>query len=241
MWEMCDNSHGNFFDYSGEMTRYGYLEIYTKIAKVMLPPADFVEVEIRAEAELDWKEDTEGRGADSDMRDVMSYSLFYESLFQLADIWSTSIHVSEYKFQLTRMLGAMTDAEGTCPSRSWKSTENIIPNQCWKRVQEYLKLEAAKEIHVGNTRVVLKPDARPRSPAPKPAHFDLESTTSLSENKDSTTSLSENKDSTTSLSENKDSTKRRTLVDFDKKAKQRRQANMLTFSQIAYLVSICLS
>lgn len=59
-----------------------------------------------------------------------------------------------------------------------------------------LKLEATKEIHVGNTRVVLKPDARPRSSAPKTAHFDLESTTSLSENKDSTTSLSENKDST---------------------------------------------
>ena len=47
-----DNSHGNFFDYSGEMTRYGYLEIYIKIAKVMLPLGDFVEVEIQVEVEL---------------------------------------------------------------------------------------------------------------------------------------------------------------------------------------------
>ena len=32
--QMCDNTHGNFFDFNGEMTRYGYLEVYTRIAKV---------------------------------------------------------------------------------------------------------------------------------------------------------------------------------------------------------------
>ena len=33
------------------------------------------QVELRAEAEVDWIEDTAGRDADSEIRDTMSYSL----------------------------------------------------------------------------------------------------------------------------------------------------------------------
>ena len=32
--QLCDNLQGNYFDYTGEMTKTGYIEVYTRIAKV---------------------------------------------------------------------------------------------------------------------------------------------------------------------------------------------------------------
>ena len=94
MFQRCDSEHGNFFDYTGEMTRTGYLEVNTRVAKVnsqhanvyssgqlqmtfqvILRREDFAVPEVRANAEGDWKEDTKMRDTESCMRDTMSYSL----------------------------------------------------------------------------------------------------------------------------------------------------------------------
>ena len=110
------------------------------------------------------------RDAESAIRDTMSYSLFYDSVFQLAAEVAELLDVNEYVNVLTGMLEALVDAGSDCPSHSWRSQNTKASSKAyWERVRDYLKLEAAKEAF--RDRRPRTSNSHCRSPAPESAQI----------------------------------------------------------------------
>ncbi|OQR99025.1 hypothetical protein ACHHYP_07482 [Achlya hypogyna] len=79
-----------------------YCDVFVKFFKALVPPQEFAVAEARKIVEKDWARDV---GAASE---VMTKAMFYRSLFEVADIWTTDIGVDEYVAFLTKLFERVT-------------------------------------------------------------------------------------------------------------------------------------
>ncbi|EQC36767.1 hypothetical protein SDRG_05602 [Saprolegnia diclina VS20] len=79
-----------------------YCDVFVKLFKALVPPQEFAVAEARKIVEKDWARDV---GAASE---AMSKAMFYRSLFEVADIWTTEIGVDEYVTFLTKLFERVT-------------------------------------------------------------------------------------------------------------------------------------
>ncbi|OQS04898.1 sporangia induced hypothetical protein [Thraustotheca clavata] len=79
-----------------------YCDVFVKFFKALVPPQEFAVAEARKIVEKDWARDI---GATSE---TMSKAMFYRSLFEVADIWTTDIGIDEYVMFLTKLFDRVT-------------------------------------------------------------------------------------------------------------------------------------
>jgi hypothetical protein len=93
-WEIFDD------DDSGSMSHGEYIALNKLLHKALLP--DVSEEEAEASAQTDWAEDSKGE-------EHMPFEAFFESMFQLADIWCEEICSEEYEAFLANLLNLVAE------------------------------------------------------------------------------------------------------------------------------------
>uniref|UniRef100_K3X5K8 Uncharacterized protein n=1 Tax=Globisporangium ultimum (strain ATCC 200006 / CBS 805.95 / DAOM BR144) TaxID=431595 RepID=K3X5K8_GLOUD len=78
-----------------------YIDVFMKFYKALVAPHEFSIGEARKIVERDWARDVGGC-------DVMSKALFFRSLFEVADIWTTGISAEEYSSFLKKLFDRVT-------------------------------------------------------------------------------------------------------------------------------------
>ena len=91
------------------MTREHYIEVYSRISAGLLPPPKkgqkVDDAEARRQAEEAWEQDTSG--------DVLEFERgqFFDSLFELCDLWARGVKAQEYTSFLRQILESVVGAE----------------------------------------------------------------------------------------------------------------------------------
>lgn len=83
----------------GRIEKGPYCDLCLRFSKLLIP--DFSKEEISAVVEEDWLNDSEGEGS-------LSYSQFYNALFQLADVWTEEISPAGYSEFLMKIYRRIT-------------------------------------------------------------------------------------------------------------------------------------
>ena len=83
----------------GRIDKQNYVDLILRFSKLLIP--DFSKEEILAVVEEDWANDSEGA-------DSLSYSQFYNALFQLCDVWTEDISASGYSEFLMKIYRRIT-------------------------------------------------------------------------------------------------------------------------------------
>ena len=86
-------------DENGEIVKEEYLRVHVKLAMTLIP--DITEEEAMQAGEEDWEEDVKGAT-------TMTKECLYDCLFQLVDMWCTSIDGAEYAAFLRKLFRRVT-------------------------------------------------------------------------------------------------------------------------------------
>lgn len=121
MWWTTAQRSSSAGSSSFELGKQGYIAMSRKIQKSML--SDYEEAEAMRVAEEDWLSDA--RGASSLGREA-----FYDSLFELADLWTNSVEAEDYADFLLGLFGCITEGSSNLDITHgtdfvWKSDEAI--------------------------------------------------------------------------------------------------------------------
>lgn len=97
-WQLLDK------DSDGKLTEQGYSDLYVRICKVIRPTFELEQAQ--KEVSVDFKRDA--RGAKS-----LTYEVFFDSMFELVDIWTVDIRSKSYTTFLHHLFIRMTIANRT--------------------------------------------------------------------------------------------------------------------------------
>ena len=120
-WVTAQRSVTGSSDTSFELDQAGYMAMSRKIQKSML--TDYEEAEATRVAEEDWLSDTCGASS-------LSREAFYDSLFELADLWTNSVEAEDYAAFLLGLFGCITEGSNDLDITHgaefvWKADEAI--------------------------------------------------------------------------------------------------------------------
>lgn len=124
-WHVLDLTKDN----SGHICLIDFLVMNIKIQKALMPCLRINNAV--PSAVKDWKNDCKG--------DSMSETEFFESFFEMADLWCATVDYYEYVFFLVSLLNSITkahDSAGGC--RRWRCDQDISHDN-FKRAVEQLK------------------------------------------------------------------------------------------------------
>ena len=100
-WELLNKNN------EGRIEKAPYCDLCLRFSKLLIP--DFSKEEILAVVEEDWINDSEGEGS-------LSYSQFYNALFQLADVWTEEISPAGYSDFLMKIYRRITCKKTLLPN-----------------------------------------------------------------------------------------------------------------------------
>ncbi|KAL1527514.1 hypothetical protein AB1Y20_008904 [Prymnesium parvum] len=122
-------------DAHGKITKEEYLHVHTKYCLVLIP--DISPADARAAGEEDWAGDADGH-------ETMSQKQLFKCLFELADMWCTSVDASEYASFLRKLFKRTTVKHITRPNGEVVSRPPRAPSQ--SRLREYASFKASRKL-----------------------------------------------------------------------------------------------